>query len=73
MSQDRRARLIAYCSAQPKDIGIYEWFPLEGDPTPEQIAAAEREAFERDVAVYRKVKEEIKNSFNNYRDAGVQS
>jgi hypothetical protein len=61
---DASIRFLAFCVAGPylkdKSMTIYDFMPLEGDPTPEQIAAAQQ------MIQARKAKEAVMTAFNNY-------
>jgi hypothetical protein len=67
---DASIRFLAFCVAGPylkdKSMTIYDFMPLEGDPTPEQIAAAQQENFEQEMIQARKAKEAVMTAFNNY-------
>lgn len=46
-------------------MSIYEFMPLQGDPTPEQIQRIQQEDFEKEMAKARVMKDEIMKAVRN--------
>lgn len=70
-STDRRVRFLAYTAAKPylkdQSMSIYEFMPLEGDPTREQIAQIQQENLEKEMLEARAIHGEIMKAVRNGR------
>lgn len=68
---DSRLRFLAYAVAKPylkdQSMSIYEFMPLNGDPTPEQIAQIQQENLEKEMIQARAIKDEIMKAVRNAR------
>jgi hypothetical protein len=53
-----------------QDLTIYEFMPLPGDPTPEEIEQQEKEQQEQQMAEARRIREDILSRFNS-RNGGL--
>lgn len=66
---DSRLRFLVYAVAKPylkdQSMSIYEFMPLAGDPTPEQIARIQQENLEKEMAEARIIKDEIMKAVRN--------
>ena len=60
-------RLIAYniyCSATDKNrVSIYDYLPLNGDPTPAERKRAELKAQQREIKAAKKIGDKLLNDF----------
>ncbi len=67
---DSRIRFLAFCVAGPylkdKSMSIYDFMPIPGDPTPEQIVIIQQENLEKEMIEAKKVKDAVLSAFNNY-------
>lgn len=68
---DHKVRLLAYMVVKPylKDqkTSIYEFMPLPGDPTPEEIAAIEQANLEKEMQEAKIEYERVKKEFSQWR------
>lgn len=65
----QQTRVIAYtiaCTVTEKDErgDIYQLFPLPGDPTPEEIQAAQQQQYEEMIAHSRHITELVREQMN---------
>lgn len=65
LNEDRRARKIAHMvwstAVSEKDWqNEYEWWPIEGDPTPAQLERAWKKANEREIKSFQKGIDDLK-------------
>lgn len=67
---DQRLRFLAYTTAKPylkdQNLSIYDFMPLEGDPTPEEIARIQQENLEKEMAQAKIDREKVLTTFRNY-------
>lgn len=64
---DKRNRLLSYVVAKPnlidQNLSIFDFIPLEGDPTPEEL----QKIADDEMLELRRIKDEAINILKNYR------
>lgn len=74
-AENNMHRTLCYIIAKPylkdQSMTMYEFMPLDGDPTPEEILKIQQENFEKEMIQARKMKDEIMGKFNNINNGGV--
>lgn len=72
-SENSRLRTLCYLVAVPhfkpgyENMSVYEFMPLPGDPSPEEIKRIEQENFDKEMAETRKMYDETMKAFRNGR------
>lgn len=65
--------MLCYLVAKPyfkegyQNMSVYEFMPLEGDPTPEEIERMEKENLEKEMKAARKMYDETMKAVTNAR------
>jgi hypothetical protein len=67
-------RLLAYTTAKPylkdENMTVYEFWPLDGDPTPEEMAQEQQERLEKESKEAAIARERILTKFKQ-RNGGI--
>jgi hypothetical protein len=73
-ADNERTRLLAYTMAKPylkdQNMSPYEFWPLEGDPTPEEINEEQQERLEKEMKAAAEARERIIKKFKQ-RNGGL--
>lgn len=73
-SENERVRLLAYTMAKPylkdQSMSPYEFWPLDGDPTAEEITQEQQERLEKESQEAAIARERILKKFKQ-RNAGI--
>lgn len=68
---DRRLRLLCYITAKPylknQDTTVYEFMPVDGDPSPEELEAIENANLEKEMQKARVEYDRVKKEFQQWR------
>ena len=70
---DQWNRLICYCSARLSDPvpSVYDFMPLEGDPSPEEILALQKERVIKETNAAMIQRDNTLSVFKNYKHGRV--
>jgi len=65
--ENERTRFLAYTMAKPylkdQDMSVYEFWPLDGDPTSEEITQDQNERLEREMEAAAEARARILKKF----------
>jgi hypothetical protein len=67
--------MLTFTIAKPylkdQDMTAYDFWPLDGDPTPEEIQKEQQERLERETENAREFRERILNKHRAKKNAGI--